>query len=435
MRKLLLVAATALAVLCTLLMPAYSAPAASPTEAFYHYSGATPLAKIAPGTPLKTRTVNYSIQGLSLPLKAIQILYRTTNALGQPALGVTTVVRPLGASGTTARVLSYQSFYDSLNPADEPSVAIAGGTGIGPGIADVETAIFAPMLLAGDAINIPDTEGQHADFAAGPEYGRNTLDSLRAITRVDATTIKTSSKVALMGYSGGAIASEWAAEMAPHYAPGVAKRIVGTAIGGILVDPAHNLSYVGGSTVWAGVIPMAIIGISRSYHVNLTQYLNTYGKSVVAKLQKASIAAALGTYPGLTWKKIARPAYANPNTIPVYVRSVNKLIMGRTGTPSSPMFMGQGSGGQIEATAASKTYGAGDGVMIAGDVRTLARTYCARGVRVQYRSYPLSHFTSVPLWLPQAYSWIMDRFAGKAAPTSCGSIPAGNRVAPVRLAK
>lgn len=435
MRKLLLVIATSLAAICALLVPAYSAPTASPTDAFYHYSGTAPLARIAPGTPLKTRVVNYSIQGLSLPLSAVQILYRTTNALGQPSVGATTVVRPLGATGPIARVLSYQSFYDSLNPADEPSVAIAGGSGLGPAIANVETTIFAPMLLAGNAINIPDTEGQRADFAAGPEYGRNTLDSLRAIARVGRTQVNNSSKIALMGYSGGAIASEWAAEMAPKYAPAVAKRIVGTAIGGILVDPAHNLTYVGGSTVWAGVIPMAIIGISRSYHVNLTQYLNAYGKSVVAKLQKASISAALGTYPGLTWRKIARPAYANPNTIPVYVKSVNKLIMSRNGTPSAPMFMGQGTGGQIEATQASKKYGDGDGVMIAGDVRTLARTYCRRGVRVEFTQYPLSHFTSVPLWLPQAYSWILDRFAGKTAPSSCGSIAPGNSIAPARLAK
>ena len=46
------------------------------------------------------------------------------------------------------------------------------------------------------------------------------------------TGLTAHTKVGLMGYSGGAIASEWAAELAPTYAPGVAKRIVGTAIGG-----------------------------------------------------------------------------------------------------------------------------------------------------------------------------------------------------------
>lgn len=435
MRKLMLAGATTLAVTCALLMPTPAANAASPTDAFYRYTGATPLAKIALGTPLKTRTVNYSIQGLSLPLPSIQILFRTTNAIGQPTLGVTTLVRPLGASGPIKNVVSYQSFYDSLNPADQPSVVIAGGSGLGAGPVNAETAVFAPMLLQGAAINIPDTEGQTADFADGPEYGQVTLDSLRAIARVKATGVTATSKVALLGYSGGAIASEWAAEMAPKYAPEIAKRIVGTAIGGVFVNPAHNMSYVGGSTIWAGVIPMAIIGISRGYHIDLAQYLNPYGKSLVAKMQKAPITAALGQYPGLTWQKMALPAYANPNKIPAYVNTVNKLIMSRFGTPTSPMFIGQGTGGQIELTKPSKTYGAGDGVMIAGDVRTLARTYCARGVKIQYQEYPLSHFSSVPLWLPQAYSWINNRFKGAAVPSSCGAIAAGNSIAPTAIAK
>ena len=425
MRTLLVAPIAVMAVLVGLLTPAQ---AASPTDGFYRYTGSTPLAKYAPGTVLKTRTVDYSIQGLGLPLTAIQILFRTTTAVGTPSLGVTTVIRPLGATGPVTQVVSYQSFYDSLNPADEPSVAIAGAGGLGPGIANVETALFAPMLLAGKAINIPDTEGQTADFAAGPEYGRVTLDSIRAISRTSATGIPRTAKVALIGYSGGAIASEWAAEQARTYSPDVAARIVGTAVGGVLVDPAHNLTYVSGSLVWAGVIPMAIIGVSRSYHIDLSKYLNPYGRSIVTALQKASITQALGTYPGLTWQKMALPQYANPDHVAAYVTAVNRLIMSTGGTPTAPMFIGQGDGGYLEGTSPSTTYGAGDGVMIAGDVRTLARTYCARGVRTQYVEYPLSHFTSVTLWLPQAYGWLLDRFAGRVAPSSCGSIAAGNSI-------
>ena len=70
-------------------------------------------------------------------------------------------------------------------------------------------------------------------------------------------------KICLIGYAGGVIATEWAAELAPAYAPQVNPRIVGAAFGGTLVDPAHNLRHVGGSTTWAGVIPMALIGDAR----------------------------------------------------------------------------------------------------------------------------------------------------------------------------
>lgn len=414
-----------------------AAPAAteapSPDDPFFQYDGTTPLRDVPRGTVLKTRTVPYTIQGLPLPLQAVQLLFRTENQRREPVVGVTSVLRPLLPLTGTPRVLSYQSFYDSLNPADQPSVAIAGGRGLGPGIANVETAVFAPALLAGYTINIPDTEGQTADFAAGPEYGRVTLDSLKAVSASADVGVGRRAPIGLLGYSGGAIASEWAAELAATYAPSIAERIVGTAMGGVLVHPGHNLRYVEGSQIWAGVVPMALVGIARAFDVDLTPYANAYGRRVMRSMDKASIAEVLGRYPGLTWAKITKPRYHVPESVPVYVRLANKLIMGTGGTPTAPLFIGQGTGGELEGTPAHARYGAGDGVMIAGDVRSLARKYCRQGVTVQYRQYPLSHFTSVATWLPEAYAWLLARFEGVAAPDNCASIKPGNSLAPLKV--
>lgn len=408
--------------------------AAAGPGGFATYTGKKPLKKIPRGTVLKHRTVAYHIQGLPLPLRAIQLVYRTEDARKRAVTNVTTVVRPVLPIGRTPKVLAYQSFYDSLNPADQPSNAIAGGVGLGRAIANIETLLFAPALLAGFTVVVADTQGQQADFAAGPEYGATTLDSLKAVSRWKAAGVGSRAKIGLIGYSGGAIASEWAAEMAPRYAPAIAKRLVGTAIGGVLVSPGHNLHYVEGSRVWAGVLPMALAGIARGYGIDLKPYLNAYGAKVIRSMQKVSITSVLGAYPGLTWKQIAKRKYAVPETVKPYVRVANKLIMGRYGTPSAPLFVGQGTGGELEGSVGTKPgIGKGDGVMIAGDVRTLARQYCSRGVRVQYRQYPLSHFTSVAPWLPEAYAWLVARFAGVRAPSSCGSIAAGNSLAPIRL--
>ena len=72
--------------------------------------------------------------------------------------------------------------------------------------------------------------------------------------------------------------------------------------------------------------------------------------------------------------------------------------------------------------------------MIAGDVRTLARNYCAQGTAVHYEQYNLlSHTSSVGIWLMQAIDWINDRFAGQAAPNNCASIPPGNPLDPIPL--
>lgn len=415
-----------------------AARAASPLDdPFYAYAGPTPLAKLALGTPLKQRTVTYRVQGIPLPLKAQQVLYRTDDAQGRAVTNVTTVVRPplsLGVQRT--KVVSYQSFYDSLNPEDEPSSAIAGGTGLGKAIVNVETALIAPMLLAGYTINIPDTQGQKADFAAGPEYGATTTDSLTAISKVPSTGVGTTSKIGLIGYSGGAIASEWAAELAPSRAPAIAKRIVGTAIGGVLVKPSTNLHYVEGSTIWSGVLPMALAGIARAYDIDFAPYTNAYGKQVLASLQDASIADALGRYPGLTWKSIADPKYPTPESVPAYVRNANKLIMGTGGTPSAPLFIGQGTRGELEGTRTGPAgTGEGDGVMVAGDVRSLARKYCGKGVDVRYQQYPLSHTTTAAAWLPDATVWLTARFAGVRAPNTCSSIAPGNSLAPITVQK
>ena len=101
--------------------------------------------------------------------------------------------------------------------------------------------------------------------------------------------------------------------------------------------------------------------------------------------------------------------------------------MGTGGTPTIPLFIGQGANGHPEWTPGNKPgIGRGDGVMIAGDVRTLARTYCDHGTAVYYEQYDLlSHTSSVGIWLLKAIDWINDRFAGQPAPrTARRSLPA-----------
>jgi hypothetical protein len=431
--KHLLLAALVAAV-AALMVPSL-AGAASASDPFYTYSG-TPaqLASLAPGTPIKTRTIPYHVLSLETPLKAVQIQYRAIDAQGRPTTNVTSVVQPSCLLCLNRdKVISYQSFYDSLNPDDQPSVAIAGGLSLGGAIPQIEPVLFAKFLLQGYSIVISDTQGQTADFAAGPEYGTNTLDSIRAAIKSPAVNLSSSAKVAMMGYSGGAIATEWAAELAPTYAPDLNKNLIGAAYGGVLVDPDHNLPYVGGSSIWAGVAPMALIGVARSYGIDLQPYLNDNGKALVTKLNKASITNVLGQYSGLKWTDYVKPAYANPHSIPAYVAAANKVIMGTGGTPKIPMLVGQGTGGELEGTQPNATYGKGDGVMVAGDVRGLLRSYCSKGVKVQYNEYGGSHITSALEWLPQALDWVSDRFGllgSLTIPNNCSSIKPGNSLAP-----
>ena len=401
-------------------------------DPFYSYTGSTPLASIAPGTVLQTRSFPYHIFVFPTLLETTQLLYRSTSQTGKPTVNVTSVIRPL-IQLDEKKVISYQSAYDSLNRNDEPSCAISGGLRLGGVIPNVEAAVFGPFIADGYTINIPDTEGQRADFAAGPEYGMNTLDSIRAAFNSSTVDLPPDAKVAMLGYSGGAIATEWAAELAPTYAPDVNARMIGAAMGGVLVDPAHNLHYVEGTGFWSGIIAMALVGIARAFEVDFTPYLSAHGARVFHEMQTASIVDVLGQYPGLKWEDLFSPEYPTPESLPLYVECANKLIMGTGGTPTAPLFIGQGANGELEGTPGDKEgIGAGDGVMIAGDVRTLARDYCAKGTTVHYEQYDaLSHIWSVPIWLPNAIAWIKQRFAGLPAPQNCSSIPEGNPLKPI----
>lgn len=405
-------------------------------DPFYSYTGSTPLASIAPGTVLQSRSIQYHVLGVPTALKTIQLLYRSTSQTGNPTVNVTSVIQPLSQLNAR-KVISYQSAYDSLNPNDEPSHAISGGLTLGGVVPNVELAVFGPFLADGYTVIVPDTEGQRADFAAGPEYGMNTLDSIRATFNSSTVGLPGDAAVAMLGYSGGAIATEWAAELAPTYAPDVNARMIGAAMGGVLVDPAHNLHYIEGTWFWAGVMAMALVGIARAFEIErqIRSYLSANGKKIYNKMKTASIVEVLGQYGGLTWSDLVDPAYPTPESLPLYVSCANKLIMGTGGRPTIPLFIGQGAFGELEWTPGDQPgIWAGDGVMIAGDVRTLARGYCANGTTVYYEEYEaLSHTTSVPIWRFNSIAWIKERFAGLPAPRNCSSIRPGNPLEPIPM--
>jgi hypothetical protein len=79
-------------------------------------------------------------------------------------------------------------------------------------------------------VNVADYEGPLASFASGVQSGHATIDSVRAA--LDARFgIPPHARYALWGYSGGALASEFAAELQVQYAPEM--EFAGVAAGGI----------------------------------------------------------------------------------------------------------------------------------------------------------------------------------------------------------
>ncbi|MDR8032088.1 lipase family protein [Burkholderia cenocepacia] len=392
----------------------------APDDPFYVYAGSAPLSSFAPGTVLKSRTVPYHVAGIQTAMTAVQLLYRTNNARNEAVANVTSVILSPASNG---QAISYQSAYDSLNPYDEPSRVIAGDrdiskiVNVGSLVYSAESVPLALLLQLGYNLIVPDTEGQTADFTAGREYGMTTLDSIRAAMSTPSTGLGSSTKVAMIGYSGGAIATTWAAQLAPTYAPDVNKILVGAAEGGLMVDPAHNLGYVDGSIVWGGVAAASFVGVTRAYNADFTPYLSDVGVAIFKDIQKQSLAYVLAKYPALRWRTMFKPEYANDiNSIPAYVKYVNLENAGLAGSPTIPMYISQGYLGILNG---SNPLQFGDGVMLATDVRSLVQKYCKGGAPVQYTEYPLEHFAAAAVWAVNMLPWLYDRFAARPAPSNC----------------
>jgi Secretory lipase len=387
-------------------------PSADP---FYSYSAAQ-LNGLAPGTILRQRTIPNADLGTSTPIAATQVLFRTTGEQGQPTATVATIIAPAaGAAPATTRIVSYQTAYDALGSECDPSYTLQGGNS---GYDSDEQSLIGSYVAQGYTVVDTDYEGTNLDWGAGQESGDNTLDGVRAAENLLGVPPATT-PVGLIGYSGGAIATEFASELAPTYAPGL--DIVGVAEGGIPVDFAHNLTYVNGSQDWSGVIPAVLVGVGRGFGIDITPYLSPAGVQITNTVSSQCINNFLGNYPGLTIQQLLKPQYQNFLGIPVFAQTVNHLIMSRTGTPKGPLFIGVGN-----------QDGTGDGVMIANDDEALAHTYCERGVPVQFNVYSgQDHDNAAVPFEAEAQGFLNARLSGLPVPNGCGSIGTGNSLAPV----
>jgi acetyl esterase/lipase len=402
-------------------MAASSAPPLPSNDPFYTYSGSTPLARFAPGSILKTRTIAVSESdtssppGVATPITATQVLYRTTGELGQPTADVATIVHPLVAL-QAGKIVSWQMAYDGLGGECDPSYGMQGGTPTTDTNGIEEQPIVA-LAAAGYTVVTPDYEGIDNQWLAGQEAGYGTLDAIRA-TETLLKLAPANTRVGMIGYSGGSVPTNFAAELAPTYAPKL--DIVGAAFGGVPVDLAHTLAYISDSTSWSNVIPGSLEGVARAFGINLGQYLSPLGEKLVSEDQGACINTFADPAP-FTYGQLLAPQYQHIFAVPRFAKVFNHLIMGNNGTPAEPLFIGNGD-----------SDGIGDGVMIAADVEALAHAYCQRGVPVEFQKYTgLDHAEAIPTFFVEGIAFVTNRLAGGAVHNGCSSIPVGTSLAPL----
>lgn len=383
-------------------VPAGALPGASvpPPEqdAFYDDSRRKPGA-VAPGTVLKSRTVEVTGLGLPLPVDAWQIGYASRDAKKDPVVDVATVIVPRNPwLGDGPRpLLSYQTAEDGLALECAPSYTLRTGT-------EKELPAIYSGLLQGWAVVVPDYEGPESQYGPGWQAGRAVLDGIRATLRFKPAGIDAAAPIGLWGYSGGAVASSQAANLMRTYAPKL--RIAGIALGGLPADFRASLKAFDGSALF-GLALLAIIGLDRAHtKVDLTKYATKKGKRAMAAEQHSCANDVTTKYAFEKMSDYVKdPGILDRPEIKALIKYNSPI--GITGNPSAPVYSYHSVNDQVAPVARN---------------RALMKRYCAAGVRVQqYEDYASEHITLVATGGPAAFAYLSDRFAGTPAPSTCGS--------------
>ena len=233
-----------------------------------------------PGTILRFRPAPGNLTEITGNCsEAYNILYRTTDSRYRPSWAVTTLFVPGNVSiSSTQALLSYQVPYNTVNVDGSPSYLLYGSqsSGAGPTAGTDPLSDISNALGRGWFVTTSDFEGPLAANVAGIQEGHATIDAIRA-SLSSGLGLSNTSRVALWGYSGGSIASEWALELQEQYAPEL--KIAGSALGGLVSNNTRCID-VTEKTPLAYIAVGAIMGPLLQYpeaYNRMVQQLKTSG--------------------------------------------------------------------------------------------------------------------------------------------------------------
>jgi hypothetical protein len=356
-----------------------------------------------PGTVLRSRDVELAYLGL-VPQRvtSTQLLYRSTDMNGQPEAAVTTVIVPPDVDLEACPLLSYQCAIDAVASRCFPSYALRRGAKALGAVAQLEFLLINAALAEGWAISIPDHEGPHGIWGAPYQPGYCILDGVRAALSSERLGLSPSAPVGLWGYSGGGLASAWAAEVCADYAPEL--DIVGAVLGSPVGDLGHTFRRLNG-TLFSGLPALVVAALAHLYpdlDRVIKEHTNDEGRALLCELETMTTVGAvikmarkdMGDY-------LDRPldeVLAMPEVQYVF----DNIKLGTT-VPTPPVLI-------VQAVH--------DYLIDVGDIDELADAYSAGGADVTYhRDAFCEHLLLHPLSAPMTLRWLQDRFARRPLST------------------
>lgn len=358
------------------------------------------VADLAPGSVLRAREVDVAVGGwIPQRVGAWQVLYRSSDVDGAPIAAASTILLPWRAEPRPLRpVLSYQCAIDAVAAEGFPSYSLRRGTHTFGGVPPWELLIIGSAVRRGWAVSIPDHEGLDGRWGAPREPGHIALDGVRAAMGYTPLGLTPESPVGLWGYSGGGLATAWAAEVAPTYAPEL--DIVGAALGSPVGNPASVFLRLN-KTRFAGLPFMFVAGLCRAYpeiQALLDRHCTPEGTEAFARLARMTTLSATLAFAGRDLEDLLDLPLADLLAQPQMVRVLADIQLGGA-VPSAPLLVTQAVHDQLIAVE---------------EIDELVAAYVEGGAHVTYLRDRLSEHVSMhPLGAPTALDWLGDRFAGR----------------------
>ena len=354
-----------------------------------------------PGTVLRSRDVELALLGLiPQPVKAVQLLYRTTDMNGEPEATVTTVIVPDDLTPERpCPLLSYQCAIDAVSSRCFPSYALRRRAKALGSIGQLEIFVIAAAVAEGWAVSVPDHEGVRGLWGAPYEPGYRVLDGIRAALSSERLGLSAgaspSAPIGLWGYSGGGLASAWAAEMCADYAPEL--DIVGAVLGSPVGDLGNTFRRLNGSLL-SGLPALVVAALAHIYpdlDRVIKEHTNEEGRALLDSLETMTTVEAVLRMAGKNMGDYLDEPLENILSTPEVTYVFDNIKLG-VAVPAPPVLI-------VQAVH--------DYLIDVNDIDVLADAYSAGGARVTYHRDAFNeHMLLHPLSAPMALRWLTDRF-------------------------
>ena len=353
-----------------------------------------------PGTVLRSRDVEMGFLGLvPQKVRATQLLYRTTNRKGEPEATVTTVLVPAGHTRSQPRhVVSYQCAIDAVTSRCFPSYALRRRARAAGALSQFEYLLMAAAVAEGWVVSVPDHEGRDGMWGTPHEPGYRVLDGLRATLNFERFGLATDSRIGLWGYSGGGLASAWAAEVHDDYAPEL--NIVGAVLGSPVGNLGNTFRRLNG-TKFAALPALVVAALAKTYpDLNrvIEENATDSGRALLRRLEHLTTGEALIRHFRHDMDRWVHPPLEEVLAMPE-VQDVFEAIRLENTVPSPPVLI-------VQAVH--------DSVIAVDDIDELAHLYSSGGAQLTYHRDRFSeHMLLHPMSAPMTLRWLTDRFAGR----------------------